>query len=243
LRDSIKEALAVVIGPAAGVVIAVCGLAGIVVATIISAAAAAVASAALLVAIVAVFVYALRQRTLFAGPYRVIDETVTWEFTAPDGLQAFHSKRQQVVFNYLVIAHIELASGDGDLFADFTCNYGALLKRFSRDSEEGVLIELTKERTRNEKAVLESKREIWDGFRDPEQWITHKSSMPSKRTELVVKFPKGHTVQNVQITGPLRSTSRPAKTRELHVEEQRQVLRLKPRPYRANQSIEVSWTW
>ncbi len=204
---------------------------------------AGIAAAALVVAFVAAFLFALRQRSLFEGPYRVLAETITWEFVDADGVNATHIKRQEVRFNYLVVAHIELASGDGDLFADFKCNYGDLIKKFSRDEERGVLIQLTPERKRNDNVILESTREIRDGFKDPKQWIMQKSSMPSERTELVVKFPKGHTVSNLRITGPSRSASRPASVRELQTEEERQVLRLKPRSYRANQSVKVDWNW
>lgn len=240
---SLKEALGVIFGSAAGVVIAVCGLAGIFVATTIDPVAAAVASAALLVAIVAILVFALRQRALFAGPYRVLDETITGEFLANDGHKTYVSKRQQVRFNYLVVVHTELASGDGDLFANFECNYGKKIGPFSRAGEEGILIQMTPERTREEEFVLTSRREILDGFIGAEQWITHRSSMPSERTELIIQFPNGCQVKDVRISGPSGHGSRPASKDELRTEGTKQVLRLKPRRYRANQSITVTWTW
>jgi hypothetical protein len=243
LLASVKEALGVIRGSAAGIVIAACGLAGILVATTIDPIAAAIASAALLVAIVAVFIFALRQRALFAGPYRVLDETITWEFVANDGHQAYVTKHQQVRFNYLVVAHTELASGDGSLFASFTCNYGKVISPFPRAGEEGILIQMTPERTRDEESVLTSRREILDGFIGTEQWITHRSSMPSKRTELIMQFPNGCKIENVRISGPSGHGSRPASSDELRTEGTKHVLRLKPRRYRANQSITVTWTW
>jgi hypothetical protein len=243
LLESIKDGLGVVFGSAAGVVIALCGLAGVVVATLIDPAAAAVASAALLVGIVAILVYALRQRTLFAGPYQVLDETIVWEFTAADGHEAFHSKRQRVRFNYLVVAHIELAHGDGDLFAEFECDYGSFIRRFSRDEEDGVLVQLKPERTRGEEVEINSRRKITDGFIGPEQWVTQLASVPSRRSELIVQFPQGASVSDVRITGPTRHGSRPARSSELRAEGARQVLRLKPRRYRANQRVKVTWRW
>jgi hypothetical protein len=240
---SIKDGLALIFGSAASVVIAVCGLAGIVVATLISPLAAAVASAALLVAIVAILIFALRQRALFAGPYRVLDETITWSFVANDGRVAHLSKRQQVRFNYLVVAHTELASGDGELFAGFECNYGSVIRPLTRAGEEGVLIEMRPERTRDEEHELTSLRTIRDGFVGPEQWITHRSSMPSQRTELIVQFPDNCHVSDVRISGPTGAGSRPAGQQELRSEGTKQVLRLKPRRYKANQAVQVTWRW
>lgn len=244
MLDSIKQAFALVFGNAAGALIAICGLAGVVVATVIDPIAAAVASAALLVALVAVLIFALRQRSLLTGPYRVLDETVTWEIAAADGSRVFRSIRQRVRFNYLVIAHVELASGDGDLFASFECNYGSSLKRFSRAGEEGILIELSPERTPHDGEVeLTSRREIRDGFLGADEWVAHKASLPSRRTEFILTFPAGREVRNVRIIGPTGHGSRPAKNDELRSEGSRQVLRLKPRRYRANQSVKVTWSW
>jgi hypothetical protein len=46
-----------------------------------------------------------------------------------------------------------LASGDGSLFASFTCNYGKVISPFPRAGEEGILIQMTPERTRDEESV------------------------------------------------------------------------------------------
>jgi hypothetical protein len=205
--------------------------------------AAAVASAAMLVALVAVFIFALRQRSLYAGPYRIIEETIIWRLADANGRQAFLSKRQHVRFNHLAIAHIELASGDGERFASFICNYGTEIKRFPRDGEEGLLIALKPERTRDEEVEMTSQREIHDGFIGPDQWITCRFSAASKRTELVVEFPDDCQVRDVRVVGPTGHGSRPANDRELRTEGRRQVLRLKPRAYRENQAVKVTWSW
>lgn len=220
-----------------------CGLAGIVIATVIDPVAAAIASAALIVALVAVFVFALRQRSLYAGPYRIIDETIVWRLPTADGSKAFLNKRQQVRFNHLAIAHIELASGDGDIFASFTCNYGTEIERFPRDGEEGLLIMLKPERSRDEEFELVSQREIRDGFAGTDQWITNRFSAASKRTELIVEFPDDCEVCNVRIAGPTGHGSRPASEQELRKEGVRSVLRLKPRAYRENQVVKITWSW
>src|SRR4029077_17371965 len=179
----------------------------------------------------------------FAGPYRVIDETIVWEFPSSDGSQAYHSKRQRVRFNYLVIAHIELASGDGVLFDSFECSYGDVIAPVHRADEEGLLIYLNPERRRDEEKEITSRRGIRDGFVGSDQWITHRSSVSSRSTELIVQFPDDCPVHDVRIAGPSGHGSRPARDTELRTEGAKQVLRLKPRPYRANQSIKITWGW
>ncbi|HEV7770207.1 MAG TPA: hypothetical protein VGO66_06055 [Solirubrobacterales bacterium] len=254
MLQSLKDAYGVIVGSAAGLATALLGLAGAVVGTFIDPVAGAVASAALLVALVAVFVFALRQRALFTGPYRVLEETITWEFADPQGHAAILTKQQEVRFNYLAIALIELASGDGDLFADFSCGYGSVIKGDGVPSadekgvltfadEKGVLILLDPRRTRDEVATLKSTRTVQDGFTEPQQWIAHRSVVPSEKTELILQFPSNHDVKNVRIAGPKGHGDRPAKGSELKKEGSRQVLRLKSRAYRENQMVKVTWHW
>ena len=230
-------------GSVAALLTALCGLAGIVIGIAIDPVAAAIASAALLVGLVSLFVFALRQRSLYRGPYRILDETIVWQLVDPEGKQVFVSKRQLVRFNYLVIAHIELASGDGDIFADFDCNFGEVIQRFPRGGEEGLLIALRPERTRDEEIEITSRREIRDGFEGADQWITNRFAATSKKSEFIVEFPPDCEVENVRITGPSGHGSRPATERELRRQGDRQILRLKPRAYRENQTLKVTRTW
>ena len=187
---------------------------------------------ALLVALVGTFVFALRQRALFTGPYRVLEETITWEFLDPQGKEAKLTKRQDVCFNYLAITHLELATGDGDLFADFSCNYGSVVKDedlpiadedgvLSIANEKGVLVLFDTQKARNERFTLESTRTVRNGFKDPQQWILHQAAVPSKKTALIIMFPDNHTVKNVRISGPGGYGDRPAKKGELTQEGSR----------------------
>lgn len=243
MARALEEAEKLVTGRVGTFLVGLFGLAGIVVAAAIDPLAAGIASAAFAVALAAAFIYALRQRALYAGPYQILEETIVWRFPDPTGGQAFLNKQQRVRFNYLTIAHIELASGDGDLFASFNCNFGTLLERFPRSGEEGLLIVLKPERTRDEEADLVSEREIVGGFEGPDQWITFRFAAPSRKSELIVEFPDGHDVHDVRIEGPTGHGSRPAGDGEFRLEGARQVLRLKPRTYKANQLVRVTWSW
>jgi hypothetical protein len=254
LLQSLKEAFGLVVGNAAGLAIAALSLAGVLVGTLIDPVAGAVASAALLVALVAVFAFALHQRALFTGPYRVLEETIAWEFEDPEGREAKLIKKQKVRFNYLAITHIELASGDGELFAGFSCNYGSVVKDgnlpdadengvLSIANEKGVLVLLEPRRTRDEEFTLESTRTVREGFMEPKQWILHQANVPSKKTTLIVTFPSGHKVKDVRIKGAKGYEDKPAKKNELTEQGSRQVLRIGPRAYRGGQSVKVSWSW
>ncbi|MFL5871846.1 MAG: hypothetical protein ACJ75T_00020 [Solirubrobacterales bacterium] len=254
MPQSFREAFDIVVGNPAGIAVALLSFAGVVVGTFVDPVAGAIATAALLVALVAVFIFALRQRALFTGPYRVLEETLTWEFEDSDGHKAKLIKNQKVRFNYLAIAHIELASGDGELFADFQCSFGhpvrdGKLPNANEDGvlkiadNSGVLILLDPRMARDEEATLESTRTVIDGFKGRDEWIVHQAAVPSKKTTLKVLFPSGRTVEHVRIEGPRAHSERAPKKSELMQEGSRYVLSIGPRSYKAGQSVKVRWRW
>jgi hypothetical protein len=253
MPQSIREAFDIIVGNPAGIAIAFLSLAGVLVGAYIDPVAGAIATAALLVALVAVFVFALRQRYLFAGPYRVLEETHTWEFEDPGGRTAKLIKSQKVRFNYLAISHIEMASGDGSLFADFNCSYGHVVKDdgipngedgvLKIADERGVLILLDPQRARGEEVVLKSTRTVINGFTGEEEWIEHQVVVPSKKTTLKILFPSGAQVENVRIKGPTGYGERSPKKNELSEDGSRLTLTIGPRPYRGNEAVKVRWRW
>jgi hypothetical protein len=254
MPQSFKEALDIVVGNPAGLAIAALGLIGVVAGAYIDPVAGAVATAALLVALVAVFAFALKQRALFTGPYRVLEETLTWEFEDSGGHRAKLVKNQRVRFNYLAIAHIELASGDGDLFAEFECSFGHLVRDGNLPNADksgvlkiannsGVLVLLDPQMARDEEVTLESTRTVIDGFKGREEWIVHRAAVPSKETTLKLLFPAGTTVEKVRIEGPRGHGERPPKKSELKKDGSRYALSIGPRSYKAGQSVRVRWRW
>lgn len=244
MRGPIREAITLVTGSAASLLLALCGIVGIVVGVVVDPVAAALASAALLIAIVALLLFVLRQKSAFAGPYEILEETITWDLVAADGTLAYLEKRQKVRFNYLVVVQLERAMGEGgDLFDSFECDYGEEIKRLRRDGEEALLILMKPERIRDEEAVLYSKRGMTDLFTAPEEWISFGFQAASKKSELVIKFPLGKQVRNVRIKGPTGHGSRPVAADELAEEQGRSVLHLKARRYREHDSVMVSWSW
>lgn len=224
--------------------LAFCGLAGVAIGIVVDPVAAAIASLALLIAIVALFVFVLRQKSVFVGPYEILEETIVWDLVAADGKLAYLEKRQKVRFNYLAVVQLERAIGDGgDLFHSFECDYGEEIKQFRRDGEEALLILMKPERIRDEKAVLWSKRGMTDMFTAPEEWISFGFQAASKSSKLEIRFPRDAQVRNVRIKGPAGPGSRPAEKDELVEEQGRWVLRLKARSYREHDSIQVNWSW
>jgi hypothetical protein len=244
MKGPVREVVDLITGSTASLLLALCGLAGIVIGVVVNPIAAALASAALLTAIVALLVFVLRQKSAFAGPYEILEETIIWDLVAPDGKLAYLEKRQKVRFNYLVVVQLERAMGDGgDLFHSFECDYGEEIKRLRRDGEEALLILMKPERIRDEEAVLYSKRGMTDLFTSPEEWISFGFQAASKKSEFVIKFPVGVQVRNVRIKGPTGHGSRPVSADELTEEQGRSVLRLKGRSYREHDSVKVSWSW
>ncbi|MBV9607320.1 MAG: hypothetical protein JO027_19555 [Solirubrobacterales bacterium] len=241
MAQSFREALEVVLGDTAGKLTALAGLAAVVVGALIDPVAGALVAAVLLAALVATFVYALRQRALSSGPYDVLDETITWLFEDDHGQTVRVTKRQNVRFNFLTITLVELAAGDGVLFADFECNYGEKLKDVKKAGEVGILLEMTPERTRDEKFELTSTRTIKDGFTAKDEWVVFRASVPSDSTELVFLFPGN--VKDVRISGPGGRKSRPAKEdKEIKTQGSQRVLTMK-RHFKPDETIKVTWTW
>lgn len=244
MKGSLREAVELITGSAASLLLAFCGLVGIVVGVVVNPIAAAFASAALLVAIVALLIFVLRQKSVFSGPYEILEETIVWDLVAADGKLAYLEKRQKVRFNYLVVVHLERAMGDGgDLFHSFECDYGEEIKRLRRDGEEALLILMKPERIRDEEITLWSKRGMTDLFTASEEWISFGFQAASKSSEFLIRFPVGAQIRNIRITGPTGHGSRPAASDELVEEQGRLVLRLGKRGYREHDSVKVSWSW
>lgn len=254
MPQSLREALDLAVGNRAGLAITALSVIGVVAGAYIDPVAGAIATAALLVALVAVFVFALKQRALFTGPYRVLEETVTWEFEDSGGHKAKLIKNQKVRFNYLAIAHIELASGDGNLFAEFDCSFGHPVGDSDLPNADkngvlkiannfGVLILLDPQMARDEEVTLESTRTVIDGFKDKDEWIVHQAAVPSKKTTLKILFPAETAVENVRIEGPKGHGERSPRKNELRKEGSRYAVSIGPRSYKAGQSVRVRWRW
>jgi hypothetical protein len=247
LTGALKEVVAVVTGSAASLLIAVVSLAAVVAGLILDPVAAAFVTAALLICVAALFVFVLRQRAAFSGPYEILEETIIWDLAARDGSLAYLEKRQEVRFNYLAVAQLERAMGSGDdcdLFHSFECDYGDEIERLQRSKgEEALLILMKPERIRNEVAVLWSKRGMTNLFTQSEEWISFGFQAASKCSEFQVRFPPHVAVRDVRIEGPSGHGSRPAEGGELVTEQNRTVLRLAKRDYEERDEVNVTWAW
>jgi hypothetical protein len=244
---ALGEVRAIVTGSAASLLISFVSLAAVVVGVVVDPVAAAFVTAALLMCVAALFVFVLRQRAVFGGPYEILDETIIWDLIAPDGSLAYLEKRQEVRFNYLAFAQLERAMGSGDdcdLFHTFECDYGDEIERLQRSKgEEALLILMKPERIRNEEAVLWSRRGMTNLFMGAEEWISFGFQAASKCSEFQVRFPPRVAVRDVRIEGPSGAGSRPAEAGELVKEQNRTVLRLAKRSYEERDEVNVTWAW
>jgi hypothetical protein len=246
LSGALKEALGVITGSIASVLVSIISLVAVVVGLVVDPVAAAFATAGLLISVSALLAFVLRQKAAFSGPYEIVEETITWDLEAADGSLAYLEKRQKVRFNYFAFAHLERAvgSGGGDLFHTFECSYGEGIKRVSRSNDEEALLILMKpERARNEEVVLWSRRGMTDVFMAREEWISFGFQAASKCSEFQIKFPARVAVRDVRIEGPSGHGSRPAEPSELVEEQNRTVLRLAERSYDERDQVNVTWTW
>src|SRR4051794_12818337 len=97
------EAVDVALGrPRSAAGIGLLALIGALVAVFVNPAAAAIVTAALFVVLAAMFVYALRQRSRFDGPYQVLESEARWELSDPRAVVC--TRRIVARFNYPTLA-------------------------------------------------------------------------------------------------------------------------------------------
>src|SRR5690349_814105 len=93
--------------PRGAAAIALVSLIAALIAATVNVVAAALVVATLFVVLVALAGYAIRQRSLFEGPYQVLEDHTTWDLQDPDAATAVVTKRLRVRFNYPCIAIVD----------------------------------------------------------------------------------------------------------------------------------------
>jgi hypothetical protein len=185
-----------------GAVVAVAALAAAVLGTIVSPIAAAAAFAVILVALGAAFVYALRMRTLFEGPYAVIDNEVFWTLKGPKGRDGSIRNLRYVRFNYRCAVIVERVGGmPDDTIKALRSEYGSVVKTGKRPGgDEYAIIELAADKQRNDKTHLISTLGLSNAFSSPEDcWIGHVTVGRTKKAKLDVVFPEGEPPKDLRL--------------------------------------------
>jgi hypothetical protein len=242
--SALSEALDLaLVKPRAAAALTLVGLAGTLVATLISATAGAIVGAALFLGAVVLLAFALRTKALYEGPFVVLEETTTWDLTRDNAREAVVTKNQLVRFNHSMIAHTEYAWGDGELFADFQCDYGRLVDRVKDGDKEYIIIALPAERVRGEEARLVSHRTVRNGFPADSEWMNWELRYKSYRSTLVMRFDLARPPKNLRYRRESDGKTLKADEKSVSDEGGARVFRLSERAPYPGEEYQIRWDW
>jgi hypothetical protein len=181
--------------------------------------------------------------------YELLAQEHEWDLVRPDGSLAVHRKRLRVRYLNQAISVVDFAWGDGNLFAEYSCDPGRVVDQFAANGQLWVLISLGGLRRRGEEETLTFNRAIGDGFLNTTEWI-EADSLEGRRVSLRIVFPKNRPPERVEITRRRPALlRRRAEHREvlpgsaLEQVSERRVLDVDARSSSPEATLQVSWTW
>lgn len=176
-----------IVGSALAVLAIVIGL----VATQFSIIAAALIFGLTLVAAAIVAVYAFYVQSERKEIFEVLDHFGQWEIQDAQGQSVVLSKRLKVRFlqNH-VLAIDDPAWGDGELFAEYSCQPGEAVDRFRAGPEWRTLISLREFRNKGDIEEFLIRRRITGGFTQDEEWVAIETGRTIGAIHAEIIFPK-----------------------------------------------------
>jgi Tetratricopeptide repeat/TIR domain len=195
------------------------------------------------------FMYGRLLRSGRSHGYEILEQDHEWDLARPDGSLAIHRKRLRVRYLNQVISIADFAWGDGNLFAEYTCDPGRVVDRIVVKNQLWVLISLGDVRKRGSQEVLEFRRSVTDGFLNSTEWV-ELEALEAKHVSLKVVFPKERRPKNVEIVKTGRSPfGRRIERREvlpasaMDEVSQRQVITIEERTHSPNTKLQIRWEW
>ena len=157
-----------IVGSALAVLAIVVGI----VATDFSATAAALIFGFTLVSAAGVAVYAFHVQNECKEIFEILDHFGQWEIQDPRGQSVVLTKRLKVRFlqNH-VLAIDDPAWGDGQLFAEYSCQPGVDVDKFTAGHEWRTLISLREFRNKGDIEEFVIRRRIVGGFTNDDEWV------------------------------------------------------------------------
>ncbi len=239
LGEAIDQALS---KPRATAAITLVGFVGSLFAVVVNVIAGAIVFAAMFVALVAIFLYALRQRTLFDGPYELLEDETIWDLRTPRADIAVVTKRQKVKFNYQTIVIVDYAWGDGNQFQAYDPAYGQHIFTGQHGSQTYAIVALPDYRQRGEETTLASDRTVTDAFRTAHEWIELKLDKETRRSKVKIRFPLDRSPRTIKLHRESTDVTEDW-TDRLTKEGGRSVFDLDlPKPPRG-EILSVRWEW
>lgn len=253
MRRALREAGELASGWLSGAIVALSVLLSAVLGTLINPIAGAITLAVTLVALAAAFVYALRMKALYDGPYSVRDNDVSWDLQGDRGEVAHIRNHRVVRFNYQCIVIVERLKGmPAETIKTLVPDYGKVIKVGKRLDEDYVIVELPTDKVRGDEAHLSYRVTQKDGFNTPEEcWIGHATAKGTRKAKLDVAFPPTRKPVEVKLRRESNEKTEVVKTVEgwedgmkaaLWSEGGRVHFRLRERP-KGKEIYRLEWVW
>lgn len=161
-----------------------------IVATGFSATAAALIFGFALVAAAMVAIYAFHVQNECKEIFEILDHFGQWEVQDPHGQSVVLTKRLKVRFlqNH-VLAIDDPAWGDGQLFAEYSCQPGEAVDKFTAGHEWRTLISLREFRNKGDIEEFVIRRKIAGGFTKDDEWVAIETARTVGTIRAEVIFP------------------------------------------------------
>lgn len=179
------------------------------------------------------------------GLYEVISHDIVLELKDAKGKRAIYQKRQKVRFlQDNIVAYLDKAWGDGDIFAEYRCSPGVAVDRFREGHRYNILISLRETKNRGEVEEFHIERQIEQGFTQPVEELQSEIDHRTSDMSMAVIFPKSRPVREahlIQQNGG-RSTALDAK-HFTKLPDGRQQVRWHTRQIRLYEAYILRWRW
>jgi hypothetical protein len=140
-------------------------------------------------------------RRVHEGMYEALEYDAQLELLDTKGEKAVFHKRERV--RYLqdnIVAYLDKAWGDGNIFADYRCSPGVVVDRYKEGYRWYVLISLRETKHRNEVDEFRIERTIHRGFMKPVENFQIDIDHVTRKFRICVVFPrKRHPKQVVLV--------------------------------------------
>lgn len=179
------------------------------------------------------------------GVYQVLDHDTTLELADPQGRLAVLQRRQTVRFlQDYVVAFLDTAWGDGDLFAEYSCSPGMPVDRFKEGSRYYTLISLREIKRRGDVLHFRIRRVIRNGFRGAEESWETETQHRTGRLRVAIIFPKERPCQEASLVQ--KNENRAHRLGAEHfrtLEDGRQILEWEMSHPRLYDRYLIKWIW
>lgn len=189
----------------------------------------------------------LSQRIHYASPglYEVLDHDITLDLKDTKGNSAIYHKRQKVRFiQDSIVAYLDKAWGDGDIFADYLCSPGTAVDCFREGHRYHILISLRQTKNRGEVEEFHIKRRIDGGFTHPTEEFQTEIDHRTEAMSMTIILPGGRPLRKVHLIQQNTGQSNPLGVGYITtLPDGRQQIRWATKRVRLYEAYILRWTW